>query len=87
MTAVPPRLTAAGAVVGAAAGGVLYRLETRDAIQARPAYWTPRLYACSTDGNVYAVNFAEQGTIGKVTPETILAPIHGPTWQYRYRAR
>ncbi len=25
--------------------------------------------------------------IGKVTPETILAPIHGPTWQYRYRAR
>ncbi len=25
--------------------------------------------------------------IGKVNPETILAPIHGPTWQYRYRAR
>ena len=25
--------------------------------------------------------------IGKVTPETILSPIHGPTWQYRYRAR
>ncbi len=25
--------------------------------------------------------------IGKVTPEMILAPIHGPTWQYRYRAR
>ena len=25
--------------------------------------------------------------IGKVTPETILAPIHGPTWEYRYRAR
>lgn len=25
--------------------------------------------------------------IGKVKPETILAPIHGPTWQYRYRAR
>jgi 23S rRNA (uracil1939-C5)-methyltransferase len=25
--------------------------------------------------------------IGKVRPETILAPIHGPAWQYRYRAR
>lgn len=25
--------------------------------------------------------------IGKVTPETILSPIHGPTWQYRFRAR
>ena len=25
--------------------------------------------------------------LGKVTPETILAPIHGPAWQYRYRAR
>lgn len=25
--------------------------------------------------------------IGKVTPETMLAPIHGPTWGYRYRAR
>ena len=25
--------------------------------------------------------------IGKVTPETLLSPIHGPTWQYRYRAR
>jgi 23S rRNA (uracil1939-C5)-methyltransferase len=25
--------------------------------------------------------------IGKVRPETILSPIHGPTWQYRYKAR
>ncbi|MEO8159721.1 MAG: 23S rRNA (uracil(1939)-C(5))-methyltransferase RlmD [Betaproteobacteria bacterium] len=25
--------------------------------------------------------------IGKVAPETILSPIHGPTWQYRFRAR
>lgn len=25
--------------------------------------------------------------IGKVTPETILRPIMGPTWHYRYRAR
>ncbi|MGD8790574.1 MAG: TRAM domain-containing protein, partial [Burkholderiales bacterium] len=25
--------------------------------------------------------------IGQVRPETILAPIHGPTWGYRYRAR
>lgn len=25
--------------------------------------------------------------IGKVQPETVLRPIHGPTWGYRYRAR
>ncbi|MDB5841698.1 MAG: rlmD [Herminiimonas sp.] len=25
--------------------------------------------------------------IGKVAPETILRPIYGPTWRYRYRAR
>ncbi|MGH8677836.1 MAG: 23S rRNA (uracil(1939)-C(5))-methyltransferase RlmD [Burkholderiales bacterium] len=25
--------------------------------------------------------------IGKVRPETMLAPIHGPSWAYRYRAR
>ncbi len=25
--------------------------------------------------------------IGKVKPETVLRPIHGPTWGYRYRAR
>ena len=25
--------------------------------------------------------------IGKVRPETMLPPIHGPDWQYRYRAR
>ena len=25
--------------------------------------------------------------IGKVTPQTILRPIMGPTWHYRYRAR
>lgn len=25
--------------------------------------------------------------IGKLKPETVLAPIHGPTWAYRYRAR
>jgi len=25
--------------------------------------------------------------IGKVTAETMLSPIHGPTWGYRYRAR
>jgi 23S rRNA (uracil1939-C5)-methyltransferase len=25
--------------------------------------------------------------IGKVQPETILSPIHGPSWEYRYRAR
>jgi 23S rRNA (uracil1939-C5)-methyltransferase len=25
--------------------------------------------------------------IGKVTPETMLSPVHGPSWGYRYRAR
>jgi 23S rRNA (uracil1939-C5)-methyltransferase len=25
--------------------------------------------------------------IGKVTPEVVLSPIHGPSWGYRYRAR
>lgn len=39
-----------------AGGGVRYRLETRGAIEARPAFWTPLVYACSTDGNVYAVD-------------------------------
>ncbi len=29
-------------------------------------------------------NFAR---LGKVTPQTMLAPIHGPPWGYRYRAR
>lgn len=43
-------------VADPSAGGVRYRLETRDAIQSRPAYWTPMLYACSTDGYVYALN-------------------------------
>ena len=38
------------------AEGIRYRLETRNAIQAQPAYWTPNLYACSTDGCVYSVN-------------------------------
>jgi outer membrane protein assembly factor BamB len=38
------------------AKGVRYRLETRDAIHARPGYWTPNLYAGSTDGFVYAVD-------------------------------
>lgn len=27
------------------------------------------------------------GHIGKVHPEQVLAPMHGPTWRYRYRAR
>lgn len=35
---------------------ILYRLETREAIVSRPAYWSPRLYATSRDGSVYAVN-------------------------------
>ncbi len=40
------------------AQGIRYRLETRGAIQSRPGYWTPNLYACSTDGVVYALNEA-----------------------------
>ncbi len=40
------------------AKGIRYRLETHDAIQARPGYWTPNLYAGSTDGFIYAVNEA-----------------------------
>jgi len=43
-------------VADPSAAGIRYRLETRKAIQARPGYWTPNLYACSTDGYVYAVN-------------------------------
>ena len=35
---------------------IRYRVETRDSIDSEPAYWTPYLYACSTDGYVYAVN-------------------------------
>lgn len=35
---------------------IRYRVETRDSIDSQPAYWTPYLYACSTDGYVYAVN-------------------------------
>jgi len=45
-------------VADPSAGGIRFRLETRDAIHARPAYWTPDLYACSTDGYVYALNAA-----------------------------
>ncbi len=40
------------------AKGIRFRLETRGAIDARPAYWTPNLYAGSTDGSLYAVNEA-----------------------------
>jgi outer membrane protein assembly factor BamB len=45
-------------VADPAAKGVRYRLETRDAIHAAPGYWTPNLYAGSSDGFVYAVNEA-----------------------------
>jgi outer membrane protein assembly factor BamB len=43
-------------VADPAAKGIRYRIETRGPIQSRPAYWTPNLYACSTDGSMYAVN-------------------------------
>ncbi|MCA8998455.1 MAG: SMP-30/gluconolactonase/LRE family protein [Planctomycetaceae bacterium] len=37
----------------------------------RPGEFTPGIEgpACDVDGNVYAVNFAEQGTIGRVSPQ------------------
>lgn len=38
------------------AGEIKFRLETRGAIHARPGYWTPNLFAGSTDGMVYAVD-------------------------------
>jgi len=38
------------------AGDIKFRLETRGAIHARPGYWTPNLFAGSTDGMVYAVD-------------------------------
>jgi hypothetical protein len=37
------------------AKGIRYRLETRDIIHGRPAHWSPKLYAGSTDGYVYAL--------------------------------
>lgn len=43
-------------VADSAGAGIRYRLETRDSIHARPGYWTPNLYAGSTDGYLYAVN-------------------------------
>jgi outer membrane protein assembly factor BamB len=42
-------------VADPSAGGIRYRLETRDAIHSRPASWSPHVYACSSDGYVYAV--------------------------------
>ena len=38
------------------------RLETGAAIEARPAYWTPFIYATSLDGNVYAIDETEGET-------------------------
>jgi outer membrane protein assembly factor BamB len=35
---------------------ILYRLETREAIDTQPAYWPPYLYAASRDGFLYAVH-------------------------------
>lgn len=35
---------------------ILYRVETRDEIVSRPAFWTPNFYTASLDGNVYAVH-------------------------------
>ncbi len=45
-------------VANPAAEGIRYRLETNNAIHGRPGYWTPNLYAGSTDGSVYGVDEA-----------------------------
>ncbi len=45
-------------VGGADKLGIKFRLKTHEAIESRPAYWTPYLYACSLDGYVYAVEEA-----------------------------
>lgn len=49
-------------VADPAGGGIRYRLETGDEIHARPAAWSPRLFAGSADGFVYAVD-EKQGSI------------------------
>lgn len=38
------------------AHGIRFRLDSQGAIPARPAHWSPRLFACSDRGYVYAVN-------------------------------
>jgi outer membrane protein assembly factor BamB len=38
------------------ADGVRYRLETRAAIESRPACWSPHVFAGSTDGFLYSLN-------------------------------
>lgn len=43
-------------VADPAAGGIKYRLEAGGAIHARPAAWSPMLYATSVDGFVYAID-------------------------------
>lgn len=40
------------------AKGIRYRLETGNTIRARPAHWSPLVFAGSTDGYVYAVREA-----------------------------
>jgi outer membrane protein assembly factor BamB len=42
-------------VADPAAAGIKYRLEASGAIHARPAAWSPMLYATSIDGYVYAI--------------------------------
>jgi outer membrane protein assembly factor BamB len=37
------------------AGGIKYRLESRGAMHARPASWSPMLFSTSVDGFVYAI--------------------------------
>jgi outer membrane protein assembly factor BamB len=44
------------------AGGIKYRLESRGAMHARPASWSPMLFSTSVDGFVYAIE-ESKGTI------------------------
>jgi len=43
-------------VVDASKRKIRFRVETRGSIESQPAYWTPNVYACSTDGYVYCVD-------------------------------
>ncbi len=74
---------------------------TKSVLSASPSRTTPRCASFGVCGGcsmqhldpraqvaakqrVLEDNFAR---IGKVTPQTMLAPIHGPAWGYRFRAR
>lgn len=49
-------------VADPSAGGIRYRLETHGIIDTRPAWWTPLIFAASTEGYIFAVN----ETLGRI---------------------